>query len=379
MVSVPARNQSRLAALLMLAAPLALAVLGVAGCGSQSDAPSPSTPARNSSAPNPAGPSANAPVGVVSFTGPTMGTRYSVKVVIDDADERLEELQHRVDERLVEINKRMSTYDPRSELSRFNQSDSEDWFEVSAETAKVVAYALEIAAATGGQFDPTVGPVVNLWGFGPDGRRSEPPTDDEVAAALARIGYQSVEARQEPPALKKSRPDIYVDLSAIAKGYGVDAVSELLTELGAAASMVEIGGEVVCRGRKPDGSSWKIGVEKPDESGRVLQTVLDIDDHAIATSGDYRNFFEDHGERFSHTINPATGRPVTHRLATVSVQAPSCMRADALATALLVMGGDEGYNWASENGVAAMFIERTDDGSKERSTAEWRGPRNRGE
>lgn len=308
---------------------------------------------------------------VVTFAGPTMGTRYSVKAVTPDAAERLEELQHEVDARLAEINRRMSTYDPESELSRFNQSESNDWFEVSPETAKVVAYALRISQDTDGRFDPTVGPVVNLWGFGPDGRRTEPPTDEQVQAALARIGYQSIEVRLDPPAIKKSRPDIYLDLSAIAKGYGVDAVSDLLAELGATASMVEIGGEVVCRGVKPDGQPWRIGVEKPDENGSTLQTVLELRDRSIATSGDYRNFFEEDGRRFSHTIDPATGRPVQHKLATVSVLAPSCMRADALATALLVMGPDEGYNWANENSVAALLIERTPEGFRERRTPAW--------
>ncbi len=135
--------------------------------------------------------------------------------------------------------------------------------------------------------------------------------------------------------------------------------------------MVEIGGEVVCRGEKPDGSPWRIGVEKPEPSGRTLQMIVELRDEALATSGDYRNFFEQDGVRYSHTINPRTGRPVQHTLATVSVRAADCMHADALATCLLVMGPSEGYDWAEERGVAALMIERTDDGFREHATTAW--------
>lgn len=311
---------------------------------------------------------------IESFSGPTMGTRYNISYASDgqsDAD-ALAERQKVVDARLAEINKRMSTYDPESELSRFNNSDSTDWFEVSEETAKVVTFALEVAKETDGAFDPTVGPVVNLWGFGPDGRRKEPPSDKEIEASLKRVGYQNVDARLEPPGLKKSRRDIYIDLSAVAKGYASDAVSELLEKSGAAASMVEIGGEIACRGLKPGGEPWRIGVEKPDERGRALQTVVELTDQAVATSGDYRNYFRTDGMRYSHTIAPQTGRPVEHSLATVSVRANTCMEADAWATAILVMGPQQGYNWAQEHGVAAMLIERTKDGFAEKTTDAWR-------
>lgn len=308
---------------------------------------------------------------VWSVAGPTMGTRYSIVAVSAEGQPRPEDTQPKVDTRLAEINRRMSTYDPESELSRFNRSESVEWFAVSGETARVVAFALEVAEQTGGAFDPTVGPVVNLWGFGPDGRRTEAPTADQVSAALARIGPQKIEARLEPPALRKMQPDVYVDLSAVAKGYGVDAVSTLLADQGVVASMVEIGGEVVCRGAKPGERPWRIGIEKPSAEGRALQTAVELRDAALATSGDYRNFFQINGVRYSHTINPKTGRPVEHRLATVSVRAKTCMKADAYATAILVLGPVEGYNWAAERGIAAMLIERTDDGPVEKTTPAW--------
>ncbi|WP_231936515.1 FAD:protein FMN transferase [Bythopirellula polymerisocia] len=308
--------------------------------------------------------------GVKNFSGPTMGTRYSISVVLPSKDLDLNTLQKAVDNRLTAINRMMSTYDPESELSLFNQSDGDDWFSVSQETAEVVTYALQVAEDSRGAFDPTVGPAVNLWGFGPDGRRSKSPSDEEINATLKRIGYRHVEARLAPPALRKVIPGIYLDLSAVAKGYAVDAVTELLIEEGIGSSMVEIGGEVRTQGHKPGDIPWKIGIEQPDETGRTVREVLELEDSALATSGDYRNFFEQNGIRYSHTINPATGRPVQHQVATVSVVADTCMEADALATTLLVMGEESGYDWCEDHDVAALFLIRgKDDQIEERASS----------
>lgn len=304
-----------------------------------------------------------------SFSGPTMGTRYSVSVVLTGSDANISVLKKAVDDRLAAINRQMSTYDSDSELSRFNKYEGDDWFAVSSETAQVVAYALLVAKESAGAFDPTVGPAVNLWGFGPDGRRATSPSDEQIAAALSRIGYQHVAAQLDPPALRKKVPDVYLDLSAVAKGYAVDAVTELLIEQGIESSMVEIGGEVRVQGRKPGDVPWKIGIEQPDETGRSVREVLELADMSLATSGDYRNYFEDQGVRYSHTIDPTTGRPVQHLLATVSVVADTCMEADALATALLVMGEEKGYDWCEDHDVAALFLIRTkDDKIEERAS-----------
>lgn len=312
------------------------------------------------------------PVGLVSFSGPTMGTRYLVSLAPESEPTNwppdLHEVQQQVDERLAEINRQMSTYDSESELSRFNRLNSDDWFEVSAETAEVVAAALEIAVRTSGAFDPTVGPVVNLWGFGPDKSRFEIPTDDAIAAALARVGHEKVSARTDPPALKKSLPEVYLDLSGIAKGYASDAVSALLDELGFANTMVEIGGEICTRGAKTDGTPWCIGVEQPDHHDRRVHSAVNLVNAGMATSGDYRNFFQQQGIRYSHTIDPATGRPVQHSLAAVSIIASTCMEADALATAVLVMGDKRGYDWCQEENVAAMFLVRQGEKIVERAT-----------
>lgn len=308
------------------------------------------------------------------LAGATMGTTWHATVDYN-ADEFTESRVHQlIQDRLDEINSLMSTYDPESELSRFNTSKSTDWFEVSDETAKVVDAALDIAARSDGAFDPTVGPLVNLWGFGPDGRRQEPPTDKQIAEVSQRVGYQQVEARLDPPAIRKSNPDVYLDLSAIAKGYAADAVSEMLAEQSGLAStyaMVEIGGEIRTRGT-PGDRPWKLGVQRPDSQEGITNHTVDVDNgDALATSGDYRNFFANEGHRFSHTIDPKTGRPVTHNLATVTVRCPTCMEADALATALSVMGPEQGYAWATEHDVAAIIGERGDAAFVEHVTPAW--------
>ena len=297
--------------------------------------------------------------GTVSFSGPTMGTFYKVSIAAQ-APERdwppdVSEVQQEVASRLEVINGLMSTYDPESELSQFNRSDTTDWFSVSPETALVVSYSLEIARKTEGAFDPTVGPLVNLWGFGPEKRPEERPTEEAIALALKQIGYEQLEVRDDPPALKKENPKVYVDLSAIAKGYAVDQISRLLTEKGIPSAMVDIGGEVRTTGTKPGEQPWRIAIEKPEDEENPYQGILEIANSSLATSGDYHNYFEMDGERFSHTIDPHTGRPVQHRLAVVSVQADTCMEADALATALLVMGPDRGYDWCEQHELAALF------------------------
>ena len=305
-----------------------------------------------------------------------MGTRYAVSIVGGDQG-RAEQLKVAIDERLAAVNRGMSTYDPDSELSRFNNSDTTEWVDVSEETATVIAYALKLAGDSGGAYDPTVGPLVNLWGFGP-GKRDGVPTDEAVAAAGEQVGYEKVEIRATPAAARKADPAVYVDLSSVAKGYGVDAVCEVLDEAGVEAYMVEIGGEVRTRGSKPGGAPWRIGVERADQplpgasGSQRLQEVVELTDRALATSGDYRNFFEHAGVRYSHTIDPRTGRPVAHDLATVTVFADTCMEADAFATALLVLGPTAGYDWASEREIAALFVSRnSDEQLSERTTPAW--------
>ena len=300
-----------------------------------------------------------------------MGTTYSVQLVDPPQTVEPAALQDRVDDVLADINASMSTYDAGSELSRFNASSSTDWYGVSAELAGVVAAAQAVSEASGGSFDITVGPLVNLWGFGPGEGSGVPPSPEQVSAAKLRTGYGKLHVRLSPPALRKSDPDLYVDLSAIAKGYGVDRVAALLDAAGIENYLVEIGGELRARGLNVRREPWRIAVERPDPAGRTVQQVVALTDAAMATSGDYRNFFEAGGTRYSHTIDPATGRPVTHDLASVTVVGADAMHADAHATALLVMGVDRGQTFARTSGLAALFISRTLTGFETRATPAW--------
>ncbi len=300
--------------------------------------------------------------------GSTMGTSYSVQLVDAPASLDADALQRRIDALLLDINGLMSTYQPDSELSRFNANASTEWVPVSAELARLVAEAQAISTASGGAFDVTVGPLVNLWGFGPEVKADELPSQDEIDAALARIGYAKLQVRLDPPALRKQQPDLYLDLSAIAKGYGVDRVAVLLTEAGIVNALVEIGGELYGHGHNGRGEPWRIAVEKPDPRARRVFRVVPLLDRGMATSGDYRNFFELDGRRYSHSIDPATGRPVAHALASVTVLGDSTALADAWATALLVSGPERGFALAQRLGLEALLIEHDGEGLVARST-----------
>lgn len=304
-----------------------------------------------------------------TLSGNAMGTQYAVNLVAPGDDIDREKLGALLTDTLRAIDDRMSTYKPGSELSRFNASPGIDWVPASAELCTVIDNALDISALTGGAFDVTVGPLVNLWGFGPDGDRSAPPDDDSIAAAQRRVGYDALQADCDVPALRKGRPDIYVDLSAYAKGYAVDRLAEVLDQHGALNYLVEIGGELRMRGHNAKGGNWAIAVEKPAEHSRLVQTIVHLSDNAMATSGDYRNYFESGGRRYSHTIDPRSGRPVTHNVASVTVIHPRAATADALATALLVMGPADGPGFANEHGLAAYFLVRGETAIEEQMTA----------
>ena len=308
---------------------------------------------------------------VLALSGSTMGTSYSVQVADPPPSIDGAALQRRIDALLADVNGLMSTYQPDSELSRFNSSRSTDWFPVSAELARVVDQAQAVNAASNGAFDVTVGPLVNLWGFGPDLKADQLPTQPEIDAALANTGHDKLQVRLDPPALRKALPDLYVDLSAIAKGYGVDRVAELLAGEGIANALVEIGGELNGRGHNGRGEPWRIAVERPDPGARSVFRVVPLRDMGMATSGDYRNFFTLDGKRYSHTIDPTTGRPVVHSLASVTVLAESSMQADAWATALLVLGPELGFDLAQARGMAALLISHDGERLSARSTEEF--------
>lgn len=296
----------------------------------------------------------------LAFSGATMGTSYSVTVADRPASMDPEALRAGVEEVLERIETSMSTWREDSELSRFNRLRSADWVPVSPALAEVVAVAQELSRATGGAFDVTVGPLVDLWGFGPRGGVAQVPGPAAIAEARARVGYARLHVRRDPPALRKTLPELEVDLSAIAKGYGVDAVASWLQAQGLTDFLVEIGGEVVARGERAGGGPWRVGIERPEPGATGVQRVVLLRDRALATSGDYRNYFEIDGIRYAHAIEPSTGRPVRHPPAAVSVMAPDCMTADAWATALMVLGRERGVPLARAHGLEVLVTEMRD-------------------
>ncbi|MCP8686877.1 FAD:protein FMN transferase [Marinobacterium sp. OS208] len=308
---------------------------------------------------------------VLSVSGATMGTTYTVKwVSAESGDESVERLGARLQQSLLDVNQSMSTYIKDSELSRFNQAGAGYGTEVSAGLFEVLQLAQSISESTQGAFDVTVGPLVNLWGFGPDGRVTHAPEQSQIDRARQRVGYQYLQL--DAPTLRATKTaDLYVDLSAIAKGYGVDELARVMEHEGIDSYLVEIGGELRARGLKPDGNSWRIAIESPVDAGREVQRVITVHETGVATSGDYRNYFEEGGLRFSHTLDPLTGRPITHQLASVTVLRPTCAEADALATALTVMGDERGYQYAVDNQIAAFFIVKSGAGFVEHMTPQF--------
>lgn len=313
---------------------------------------------------------------ILKISGPTMGTEYHISWVAEKTrnSRPLSELQVKalVDEVLVGINKSMSTYDPQSELSILNSNYQDGWQIISADLYRVLMMSMQLNRQSLGAFDITVGPLVNLWGFGPNKSQDAMPEEGRIALAMSGIGSDVINLRQrdESYELKLSSPR-YMDLSAIAKGYGVDVVGRLLQKQGIERYLVEIGGEIIARGRKPEDKPWRIAIEAPNDDGRSAQVIIPLSDMGIATSGDYRNYFEKDGKRFSHTIDGRTGYPVKHNLASVSVLHESVAMADAWATALTVLGAEVGLKLAEDNQVAAYFIVRTKSGFEQYSSSHF--------
>jgi thiamine biosynthesis lipoprotein len=307
--------------------------------------------------------------GQVELIGNTMGTQFSIKLPNGLGDHGAAELQEAIQAALDDDEAEMSTYQANSHISRFNNSQVTDWQPVAASFCEKVEQSLAISEQTNGAFDITVGPLVNLWGFGPGELIDEPPGEDAIAALMAETGYENLHADCSRPAVKKDIPGLYLDMSGIGKGYAADRVGKLLASLGFDSFMVEVGGELSIRGLNSKGEPWAIGIEAPLPDTRKPHTIIHLTDTAMATSGDYRNFFEADGKLYSHTIDTRTGRPVEHTLASVTVVDNEGWRADALATALLVMGPKEGLAFAERENMAVLMLLRTDNGIDELQTA----------
>lgn len=317
----------------------------------------------------------------VMLQGVAQGTTWHVKFVAPTANFDVEGLKGDIEAKLAEIDREMSTYRDDSEISRFNRAPGGEWFGVSRAVAEVVAKSREISEKSGGAQDITVGPLVNLWRFGPKDSASggkkvafHPPTDEQVKAAQARVGYKKLEVRMEPAALRKQVDGLEVDLSSIASGYTIDRLGEIMRDHGVKNFMVELGGELCALGTRPDGKPWRIAIERPLAEKREMEAAVPLVDAAMATAGGSRHFFEYHGKRYSHIIDPATGRPVEHTLASVTVAADKCLDADGWDTPLMVLGPERGSEVAERLGITAMFVSHGDDGAADavKTTSGWR-------
>lgn len=294
-----------------------------------------------------------APVAIDTLAGETMGTTWCVKLVAPRAS--LHALYDGIQAQLDRVVAQMSTWRSDSDLSRFNRSADGSWVAVPEELFAVLRCALEIADASGGAFDPTVGPLVDLWGFGPEGRRPDIPDAAELATVSGRVGWQRLALRAEPrEVLQPGRAQI--DLSAIAKGYAVDLVAAHLQQRGIETALVEVGGELFGYGRKPDGSAWRVLVDADPDRDEGVPQVLRLQGKAVATSGDRWHRYRHDGDEYAHSVDPRNGKPVEHAPVAVTVIADQAMHADAWATALTVMGAEAGLKFANEHSMAARFV-----------------------
>lgn len=301
-------------------------------------------------------------IGQYRFGGEIMGTYYTVSFVAPLKEKGLREAARAaVQAALASVDARMSTFKPASEVTGLNHHRRETAYRVSQDTFSVLRAARSVSAATGGAFDITAGPLVNAWGFGPS-KKTRVPDAAELAQLRHQVGYRLLELDERERSITKLHPDMYVDLSSIAKGYGVDLAARALDGLGFDRYVVEVGGEVRSRGRNINDEPWQVAIEEPHAGPRTPRSIVPLEDLAMATSGDYRIYFERNGRRYCHEIDPVSASPVRHSLTSVTVVARECAIADALATALMVLGPEQGYAVADRLALGAYFITRAPDG-----------------
>ncbi|MCC6439628.1 MAG: FAD:protein FMN transferase, partial [Rhodanobacteraceae bacterium] len=296
--------------------------------------------------------------------GQSMGSGWTVRYVGNA--ESAAGVQAGVQQRLDRVDAQMSTWKPQSDLSRYNQAAAESWVEVPVDLYQVIAAALKLAAETGGAYDPSVGPLVDLWGFGPSPARRAPPDAATIAEMRARTGWQRIQL--DPIAHRVWQPGgSRIDLSSIAPGFAVDRIAQFLESQGHHDYLIEVGGELRGQGSKPDGTPWQVAIQRPLDTDRAdggidAQHVLGLTNAALGSSGDYRHFFEDGGRRYAHRIDPRTGYPLDNKVASVTVMSANCQDADPLATALSVLGVEQGLAFAEKRGIAVLYILRTANG-----------------
>lgn len=289
--------------------------------------------------------------------GKTMGTTWSLQIARPLTTGERGKLQQRLTSELDSIERVFSTWNPDSAISRFNESKSTETIPVTWPLAQVLASALDLSRQTEGAFDPTMGPLIELWGFGSGGRRTEPPTPDEISTALTKCGADKLTVTLNPPTLRKAIPDLEVNPSALVEGYAADQLRHLLKSSGYEGWLLEIGGDILADGLSPDGRPWRVGIQTPGAALNDSFSDLPLSNQALATSGTYRQRFEHGGRIYSHLIDPKTGWPIETKLVSVSVVSPSCMKADAFATALMILGRQRGEPLAQRQGLRVFWIE----------------------
>lgn len=297
----------------------------------------------------------------VRFAGDTMGTTYNVTVVTPSGTTLPDDLDRSIQGWLDEVNQRMSTYIDESELSRLSRAPAGEWLAISPMMLRVLQQARVVSDLTGGAFDITVGPLVDAWGFGPVDTHDQVPDEAALETLRQKVGYTKLRLRDSPPALWKEAA-LQLDLSAIAKGFGADYVAEQLAAEGLPNALVEIGGDLRVQGHNAAGKPWRIGVEQPSFQREGVRQAVELDNGGVATSGDYRNFFRQNGQIYSHILDPRLGRPVERDLASVTVIADNAAMADALATALTVMGKEAALALAEQQNLPVFFIVRKGEG-----------------
>jgi thiamine biosynthesis lipoprotein len=297
-----------------------------------------------------------------------MGSHYIV-TIDSPGDVDADSVQQEIETRFEDINRQLSNWDPQSEISRFNASDSLDWYPVGADVVTIAREAGRLHELTGRALDPTLAPLIEAWGFGASQPRVA-PGDAQISEALQRVGWRHVEIRADPPAIRRLRPGVQLNLSSLAPGFAADEVGRILRRRGLKSYVIDVGGETLAGESRRSGAGWRLGVESPLGG---LERVVEVTSQAIATSGDYRNVRLVNGRRVSHILDPATGRPVENPPAQVSVLHSSCMTADGLATAMMVLGTERGLELAEQLQVDVMFLEVSDNGEiSERSTGRFR-------
>ncbi len=292
-----------------------------------------------------------------------MGTFWRISLA-GVAPERKASLQKAVQQQLDEDDRQLSTWKNDSVLSRFNQYRGSDPQPVSENMADIVSLSLRIGRKTAGAMDITVGPLVNLWGFGPDKQPVKEPTQAQIDAAKALTGLQHLRVIQkaEGAYLQKDLPGLYVDLSTVGEGFATDHLARLMEKEGINSYLVSVGGAVLTRGKNAQGQPWKVAIQKPTDRENAVQAVVDLQGHGISTSGSYRNYYELNGKRISHVIDPVTGRPIQHKLVSATVIATTALEADGWDTGLMVLGEEKAKALALRENLAVYLIEKQGEG-----------------